>query len=980
MKKLLAALAFIAAISPALAQAPVTVIGPITPGHCTVFNSNTVIKDGGFACGAGGPSLVVGTTVISGGTSNGLLFNNAGVLGNLPAGTLTNGIAGTVSLNSGALPAAPTGTVFRAAAANGQPSVITIDSFSAIPNSFLILRSARGTAAAPTALQSGDTLGGLSFVGYGSTGYSNAGRALFGAWVAQNWTDTNQGTYLTFETTPNNSTTRAIVGRIENDGGLMWPPGVTGGSQGLGSINMSSCFVAGVACATTATANVISVSNSDGTLTISPTTGNVVASLNLAHANTWTQPQTFTAGTTGAVLITPTAASNNRGLSTTHSGPSGAQTGPISFNLIDVTAYPGVMSGSTTDNFGLSVNNVVGLRVQMAPTAITGASGIFVASLSAARLGAAGVGGDTVGGAGTSYGATTQSAGGLFGLVGQAIAASGYSSSIASGGPHGIELDVGKNSGATAQRRIGVSIANVDNHFGSVFDAGLLLGSTTAGGEWANVIYISKAIYGQFPTKSTTNFLAADTAATPINHILDLSNFTIGGNIINSANVTLTGAGVATFAGSPLTVQAASAGAALIQSQTNSTTGVVGIDVSTIGSASGLAVLANTASHTGTYFGITRGNYAAVVSYGASSNGILFGTLTSDPLAIGTNDTYRGGIEAGGLWKIGPNVASNSGVLLTINGNTVAPQPGEFSGVIMQLQGADGTSTRKTIDSYGTGVNSTQSFRRGRGSALVPQAVQLGDFLGAFFWQGHDGTGYDTTDAAAVAGQAAENFSTTAHGTDVTVRTIPKTTLNSRLNTTFWAAGGVGIGSTATDPGANNLQVVGTITGGSTINAVTGFQINAAAASGNVLRGNGTNFVSATLAQTDVSNMARGAYRITGVNFNSANTDNAVTITLPSYATRYLVQAARISNCSATATTATAGLFTSTGGGGTSIAANQAVTVSTASVDTANNAMALTLTGTNTTAYNDATLQFRVGTAQGSAVTCDVIVEIAPLT
>jgi hypothetical protein len=40
---------------------------------------------------------------------------------------------------------------------------------------------------------------------------------------------------------------------------------------------------------------VSSVSNSDGTLTISPTTGVVVASLALSHANTWTGQQTFVA-------------------------------------------------------------------------------------------------------------------------------------------------------------------------------------------------------------------------------------------------------------------------------------------------------------------------------------------------------------------------------------------------------------------------------------------------------------------------------------------------------------------------------------------------------------------------------------------------------------------------------------------------------------------------------------------------------------
>lgn len=38
---------------------------------------------------------------------------------------------------------------------------------------------------------------------------------------------------------------------------------------------------------------VTSVSNTDGTLTISPTTGNVIASLNVNHINTWTALQTF---------------------------------------------------------------------------------------------------------------------------------------------------------------------------------------------------------------------------------------------------------------------------------------------------------------------------------------------------------------------------------------------------------------------------------------------------------------------------------------------------------------------------------------------------------------------------------------------------------------------------------------------------------------------------------------------------------------
>ncbi len=54
---------------------------------------------------------------------------------------------------------------------------------------------------------------------------------------------------------------------------------------------------------------VSSVSNSDGTLSISPTVGAVVASLNLAHANTWTAAQTISvASGNNLVLTNPTGA------------------------------------------------------------------------------------------------------------------------------------------------------------------------------------------------------------------------------------------------------------------------------------------------------------------------------------------------------------------------------------------------------------------------------------------------------------------------------------------------------------------------------------------------------------------------------------------------------------------------------------------------------------------------------------------------
>jgi hypothetical protein len=61
------------------------------------------------------------------------------------------------------------------------------------------------------------------------------------------------------------------------------------------ALNASNQIVgSGSACGTGAGA-VTSVTNSDGTLTITPTTGAVVASLALGHANTWSGIQTFSA-------------------------------------------------------------------------------------------------------------------------------------------------------------------------------------------------------------------------------------------------------------------------------------------------------------------------------------------------------------------------------------------------------------------------------------------------------------------------------------------------------------------------------------------------------------------------------------------------------------------------------------------------------------------------------------------------------------
>lgn len=116
------------------------------------------------------------------------------------------------------------------------------------------------------------------------------------------------------------------------------------------------------------------------------------------------------------------------------------------------------------------------------------------------------------------------------------------------------------------------------------------------------------------------------------------------------------------------------------------------------------------------------------------------------------------------------------------------------------------------------------------------------------------------------------------------------------------------------------------------------------------------------------------------INANSANTDNAITITSPT--TNYIIESIVVKNKGTTAslTTATFGVFTSTGGAGLAIAANQALSPITANaVNTDANAMALAITVGARTWINSTTLQGRVGTAQGAAATIDVYVYIRPL-
>lgn len=127
-----------------------------------------------------------------------------------------------------------------------------------------------------------------------------------------------------------------------------------------GGINLTGggCFAISNVCVGGGAAGVTGVSNSDGTLTISPTTGAVVASIALGHANSWTGLANFLnasstlssagqlwVGTTATTTITNTG---KIGIGTTTPGTS-LSIGNTGANTINI-------SETATSTFGSGIN------------------------------------------------------------------------------------------------------------------------------------------------------------------------------------------------------------------------------------------------------------------------------------------------------------------------------------------------------------------------------------------------------------------------------------------------------------------------------------------------------------------------------------------------------------------------------------------------------------------------------------------------
>jgi hypothetical protein len=232
--------------------------------------------------------------------------------------TITNG-AGTITIS-----APDTGTVTSVTASSPLAS-----SGGATPN--LSLTGTVAVANGGTAGTAAPTAGAIAYGTGTAYAFSAAGTSgqilLSGAAGSPTWATLSSSAVTSFSAgttglTPSSATTGAVTlaGTLAiANGGTNSTATATAGGIGFGTGTAHAYTAAGTTGQvltsagagtptwTTLTTGVSSVSNSDGTLTISPTTGAVVASLALGHANSWSGVQTFTTPVLGAATGTSLA-------------------------------------------------------------------------------------------------------------------------------------------------------------------------------------------------------------------------------------------------------------------------------------------------------------------------------------------------------------------------------------------------------------------------------------------------------------------------------------------------------------------------------------------------------------------------------------------------------------------------------------------------------------------------------------------------
>lgn len=268
-------------------------------------------------------STATGALVVAGGIGVGANINIGGNLktytssGNVAFQALDNGFvqlnAPVVAANTaGALnivgstggayqPIYSTGGMFHITGNDGVSSRMSNDSFGTGVSSAFVQRLARGTAAAPTAVQSGDVLARITGTGYGTTGYplaaGNIGTLGIDFVALETYSDTVAGSAMKFYTSPIGSVVKTLSANVTAN--LTTFPSVvsvTGNVVSTGNIYSAGSGTVGYAAGAGGT--VSQSGNKSGGVTLNKPTGQITMQNTALGADT-SVSFTFTNSTIG---------------------------------------------------------------------------------------------------------------------------------------------------------------------------------------------------------------------------------------------------------------------------------------------------------------------------------------------------------------------------------------------------------------------------------------------------------------------------------------------------------------------------------------------------------------------------------------------------------------------------------------------------------------------------------------------------------